>query len=112
MPRFHTPLIEITGAVNASSFSEKGSRCRPRKTGGSRCQANQAKLLMQGLLGKPRVPPARLFVSDTQPLAKPPAGVLFHRSVGLADRTQAEVVRPTINLPVERFHQCYRILLG
>jgi hypothetical protein len=31
--------------------------------------------------------------------------VLLHRSVGLADRTQAEVVGPSMNLPVERFYQ-------
>ena len=67
---------------------------------------------MQGLLGKPRVPPGPLFVFDTQPLAKPPAGVLLHRSVGLTDRPQTEVVSPTINLPVERFYQRCRILLG
>ncbi len=67
---------------------------------------------MQGLLGKPHVSPSLLFVFDTQPLAKPPASVLLHCSVGLTDRTQAEVVRPTINLPVERFHQRCRILLG
>ena len=65
---------------------------------------------MQGLLGKPRVPPSPLFVFDTQPLTKPPAGVLLHRSVGLTDRPQTEVVSPTINLPVERFYQRCRIL--
>ena len=67
---------------------------------------------MQGLLGKPRVPSSPLFVFDTQPLTKPPAGVLLHRSVGLTDRPQTEVVSPTINLPVERCYQRCRILLG
>src|ERR1035438_8517474 len=67
---------------------------------------------MQGLLRKPSGPSGPLFVFDTQPLAKPPAGVLFHRSVGLADRPQAEVVGPTIDLPVERCYQRFRTLLG
>ena len=67
---------------------------------------------MQGLLRKPSVPSGPLFVFDTQPLAKPPARMLLHGSVGLADRPQTEVVRPTINLPVERFYQRFRILLG
>ena len=67
---------------------------------------------MQGLLGKPRIPSSPLFVFDTQPLAKPPTGVLLHRSVGWADRPQTEVVSPTMNLPVERCYQCCCILLG
>jgi hypothetical protein len=57
---------------------------------------------MQSPLGKPRVPSSPLFVFDTQPLAKPSAGVLFHRSVGLADRTQTEVVGPTVDLTIKR----------
>src|SRR6266849_3936788 len=38
--------------------------------------------------------------------------MLLHGSVGVTDRTQAEVVSPTINLPVERRYQRCRILLG
>src|SRR6266849_6554367 len=38
--------------------------------------------------------------------------MLLHGSVGVTDRTQAEVVSPTINLPVERCYQRCRILLG
>jgi hypothetical protein len=113
MPRFHTPrLSNRTGAVNASGSRRKGSRFRPRKTAGPRCKANQAKLLMQGLLGKTCIPSSPLFVFDTQPLAKPPACMLLHGSVGVTDRTQAEVGSPTINLPVERRYQRCRILLG
>ena len=67
---------------------------------------------MQGLLGKPRVSPSLLFVFDTQPLAKPPASVLLHCAVGLTDRPQAEVVGPTIDLPIERAYQRFRVLLG
>src|SRR5271165_791159 len=67
---------------------------------------------MQSLLGKPRVPPGPLFMFDTQPLAKPSARMLLHGSVGLADRPQTEVVRPTLNLPVERCYQRCRLLLG
>ena len=57
---------------------------------------------MQGLLREPRVPSGPLFVFDTQPLAKPPARMLLHGSVGLTDRPQTEVVGPPIDLPVER----------
>src|ERR1019366_6631445 len=67
---------------------------------------------MQGLLGKPRVPPCALFVFDTQPLAKPSARMLFHGSVGLTDRPQTEVVRPTMDLPVECTYQRFGTLLG
>ena len=67
---------------------------------------------MQSASGENAWSPGPLFVFDTQPLAQPPAGVLFHRSVGFADRPQTEVVGPTIDLPVERcYHRC-RILLG
>ena len=38
--------------------------------------------------------------------------MFLHGSVGVTDRTQAEVVSPTINLPVERRYQRCRILLG
>src|SRR5450755_3731941 len=109
MPRFHTPrLSNRTGAVNASGSRRKVSRFRPRKTVGPRCKANQAKLLMQGLLGKPRIPSSPLFVFDTQPLAKPPARMLLHGSVGVTDRTQAEVVRRSplvVIIPVSYFPQ-------
>lgn len=37
----------------------------------------------------------------TQPLTKPLAGVLFHRSIGFADWTQTEVVGPTDHDPIE-----------
>jgi len=67
---------------------------------------------MQGLLGKPRVPPSPLFVFDTQPLAKPAAPMLLHGPVGLADQPQTEVVGPTIDLPVECTYQHFRTLLG
>ena len=63
---------------------------------------------MQGLLGKTRVTPGPLFVFDTQPLAKPPTGMLLYRSVGWADRPQTEVVGPTIDLPVECIYQRVR----
>src|SRR5262249_61424180 len=36
----------------------------------------------------------------------------LHCAVGIADGTQAEVVGPTRELPVERFYQRFRILLG
>ena len=36
-----------------------------------------------------------------QPLTEPLAGVPFHRPVGFADRTQAEVVGPPNHHPVE-----------
>src|SRR5205814_3622295 len=65
-----------------------------------------------GLLGEPCVSPGPLFVFDTQPLAKPSARMLFHGSVGLADRPQTEVVGPPVDLPVERCYQRCRILLG
>src|ERR1700757_2757305 len=38
--------------------------------------------------------------------------MFLHGSVGLTDRPQTEVVRPTINLSIERCYQRCRILLG
>src|SRR5690348_8349677 len=102
MPRFHTPAYRTGQAQLTHPALGEVSRFRPRKTAGPRCKANQAKLLMQGLLGKLRISSSPLFMFDTQPLAKPPARMLLHGSVGVTDRTQAEVVGPTINLPVER----------
>ena len=104
---FHQTFISVAVQVTA----EKVSRFRPRKTAGPRCKSNQAKLLMQGFLGKPPIPSGPLFVFDTQPPAKPPTRMLLHGSVGATDRTQAEVVSPTIKLPVERCYQRCRILL-
>lgn len=60
---------------------------------------------MQEFIGIPLGPRASPFVFGAQPLAKPSAGVSFHRSVGFADRTEAEVVRPSDDLAVEHLYQ-------
>jgi hypothetical protein len=60
---------------------------------------------MQEFIGIPLGPRALPFVFGAQPLAKPSAGVSFHRSVGFADRTEAEVVRPSDDLAVEHLYQ-------
>jgi hypothetical protein len=82
MPRFHTPAYRTGQAQLAHPALGERFTLSPRKTGGPRCEANQAKLLMQGFLGKPRVSSCPLFLFDTQPLTKPPASMLLHRSVG------------------------------
>jgi hypothetical protein len=112
MPRFHTPAYRTGQAQLTHPALGESVTLSPTENCGSRCKSNQAKLLMQGLLGKPRIPSSPLFVFDTQPLAKPPARRLLHGSVGVTDRTPAEVVSPTINLPVERCYQRCRIRLG
>ena len=47
MPRFYTPLIEPDVQISRIRLSEEASGCRPRKTGGSRLEPNQAKLRVQ-----------------------------------------------------------------
>ena len=56
------------------------------------------KRFVQVLIGELGCCPALQFVLGTQPLTQPVAGVLVHRPIGLADRTQAEVVGPPANM--------------
>jgi hypothetical protein len=59
----------------------------------------------------PETPPAH-FVFGAQPLSEPLASVLFHRSVGLTDWTQTEVVGPPDHHPVELLHHRFCIQKG
>jgi len=43
---FLFPLIELDRHISGIRLSEKGSRCRPRKAGGSCSEPNQAKLIV------------------------------------------------------------------
>ena len=71
--RFHIPLIEPDSAYFPHPALGEGSRCRPRKAGGPLRKPDQAKLLVQGVVGIPRGSRARHFVFGAQPLAQPPA---------------------------------------
>ena len=53
-----------------------------------------------------------LVVFGTQPLAQPLASVTFHRSIGFADWSQAEIVRPPDHHPIEGRNYCLPVQLG
>ena len=101
---FLFPLIELDRRVSRIQLSEKGSRCRPRKAGGSCSETNQPKLVVQELVGVLLGTGSLSVMFGAQPLAKPSASVSFHCSIGFADRAQAEVVGPSDQLPVELCH--------
>jgi hypothetical protein len=84
--RFHIPLIEPDVRISRFRLSEKGSRRRPREAARPLGNADETQHIVQGCLGKPLGPRPNLFVLGTQPLTQPLASVLFHRSIGLADR--------------------------
>jgi len=73
---------------------------------------NQPKRIVQELVGVPLATGSLPFMFGAQPMAKPSASVFFHCGVGLADRTQTEVVGPSDDLSVELFHQLLGRLLS
>jgi hypothetical protein len=102
---FLFPLIELDRRVSRIQLSEKGSRCCPRKAGGSFRKPNQSKPMVQELVGVPRRTGSLPLMFGAQPLAKPAASVFFHCAISFADRAQAEVVAPSDDLSVELFHE-------
>src|ERR1700730_9012892 len=52
------------------------------------------------------------FVFGAQPLSKPLTGMLLHRPVGFADRTQTEVVGPPIQHAIELSYHYHWIQQG
>jgi hypothetical protein len=101
---FLFPLIELDRHISSIQLSEKGSRCCARKADGSCIETNQAKLVVQDLVGVRLGTGSLPFMFGAQPLAKPSASVSFHYSIGWADRAQAEVVGPSDHFPVELCH--------
>ena len=83
---FLVPLIELDRHISCIQLSEKSSRCSPRKAGGSFSKPNQAKRVVQELVGVPRGTCSLPFMFGAQPLAKPSASVFFHGAISVADR--------------------------
>ena len=83
---FLFPLIEPDRHISCIRLSEKGSRFRPRKAGGSCSETNEPKLVVQELVRVPLGTCSPPLMFGTQPLAKPSASVSFHCSIGFADR--------------------------
>ena len=105
MLRFHLPLIEPDVRISRIRLSDKDSRFRPRKAGVAAGQTDQSQLVVQvARRGNACIPDALHLVLPTQPLTEPIASVAIHRPIGVADRTQAEVVRPAHQHPVELAH--------
>src|ERR1700758_2998035 len=74
---FLFPLIELDRRVSRIQLSEKGSRCCPRKAGGSFRKTNQSKPVVQELVGVLRGTGSLALMFGAQPLAKPAARVFF-----------------------------------
>ena len=110
--RFHIPLIELDGPISGIQLSEKESRFRPRKVAGPLGKPDQTKLVVQGSVRKLLDRRPRHLVFGAQPLAQPLTSVLLNRPVGVADRSQAEVVGPPIDHLVELPRYLLRLPLG
>src|SRR5215471_13090210 len=77
------------------------SRGRPRKAGSSFSKPNQSKRIVQELVGVPLGTCSLPFMFGAQPLAKPSSSVLLYGPIGLTDWSQAKVVAPTNQHPIE-----------
>ena len=98
---FLFPLIEPDRRISRIRLSEKGSRSRPRKAACPSCKFDKAQHLMQGSNGKlPTCLPVPL-VFGAQPLSQPLASMSFDRSIGFADWSQTEVIRPPDHHSIE-----------
>src|SRR5262249_46019772 len=104
MPRSHLPLIEPDWPVSRVRLSDKDSCLRPREGACQRAESQQTQLLVQACVREAGRPLTLYLVLGTQPLAQPTTHVLIDRSMGLADRPQAEVVRPPPQQAVESGH--------
>src|SRR6516164_5271832 len=104
MLRFHFPLVEPDRRVSRIRLSDKDSCVRPRETACPHAESNQTQLLIQACIGEACRPLTPYLVLDTQPLTQPTAHMLIDSSIGLADRPQTEVVRPTHQQAVESGH--------
>src|SRR5205823_6281425 len=67
-------------------------------------QADEAEFVMQPRVGESCRPATAQLVFPTKPLAEPMPRVAVNGSVGCADRSQAEVVRPTQKRLVQLHH--------
>ena len=104
---FLFPLIEPNRRVSRIRLSEKVSRDRPRKAGGPRTKLDEPKLLMQGSF---RIsfgcrPPH--LVLGTQPLPQPSTSMSFYSSVGFADWSKTEIIRPSNHHSIECRYHCF-----
>src|SRR5262249_12457832 len=95
------PLIEPDGRFSRIRLSDQTSRLRPREALRLRTQPHQPQYLVQVLVGElgrsPRIDP----VLATEPPTQPLPGVVIHGPVCGTHRTEAEVVRPAGQQPVE-----------
>ena len=105
MLRLHFPLIEPDGRISRIRLSDKDSCCRPRVVARARTEPGKAQILVQVLVREACGSLTPNLVLGAQPLTQPTTHVLIDRSIGLADRPQAEVVRPAHQHPVEPHDQ-------
>ena len=101
MPRFHLPLVEPDVRICRIRLSDQKSRFRPRKEARKQWQAYQSQSLVQILVGEPCSSPRSQLVLPPQPLAEPIPRVPIHGTIGLANRTQLEIVRPSAQTLVD-----------
>src|SRR5262245_26986603 len=104
MPRLHLPLIEPDRRISRTRLSDKESCFRPREGARPHAEPNEPQLLVQSCVREACCLLTLYLMLDTQPLTQPTTHVLIERSIGLADRPQAEVVRPPHQQAVESGH--------
>ena len=101
MLRFYLPLIEPDGRISRSRLSDKESSLRPREGSSARPQSCQMQDLVQVCVRETCHSLTPHLVLGAQPLTQPTTHVSIDRSIGLAHRPQAEVVRPPDQHPVQ-----------
>src|ERR1700733_4382010 len=99
--RFYLPLVEPDGRISRIRLSDKVSSFRPREGFCARHQPCQLQVLVQVFVREACCSLTRHLVLRTQPLTQPTTHVLIDGPIGLADRPQAEVVRPANQHTVE-----------
>ena len=101
-------VSSLRSSNRACGFPAHGSRTRSclraRKAHGPPRQVNEAVVASQPLRRKTHEFPELHLMLLTEPLAEPPSRVLIDRAVGWADVSEAEVVCPSGDGPVEVSH--------
>ena len=110
MLRFHLPLIEPDGRISRIRLSDKDSRCSPTESCGRRSRSGPGPALVQvfGRDTRDSLPRRTLCLRHNHWRSRLTAWSVTIR-YGFADRTEAEVVRPAQQHPVELRHLFFRV---
>ena len=105
MLRFHIPLIEPDGRISRIRLSDKGLTLSPTGRCGRTSGAGPVPALHAGMRqDSVSIPDPASCASYTTTRRSRSRACSCHAPVGLVNRTEAEVVRPTNQHPVDSIH--------